>query len=263
MERLVGSVGVRRFVALVAVVQLVTGVVAAFTVAPPELVAPVLVIPPPPPPAPVVAPVPAPLPVPGETDAALAAGPEVPLFDAAGAAQPFKALKNPTFEGVPLVLHVIEDQGAWLHVQVNTRPNGSTAWIQRSAVLVTRVPNRIVINLGARRLTVLHGNDVLVDHPVAIGAPSGPTPVGEFYIDATVHLANADGPYGVGQLSVSGFSEVYKSFGGGIGQIAIHGTNNPSAIGGTVSHGCVRMLNNDWNEVASLAPNGTPVSIRA
>ncbi len=161
------------------------------------------------------------------------------------------------------MLHVLEDRGPWLHVRVNTRPNGATAWVRRADVNLRRVPNRIIIELGERRLTVLHSNDVLAQHTVAIGQPSAPTPTGEFYVDATVHLANATGPYGIGQLSVSGFSNVHQTFGGGIGQIAIHGTNSPRTIGGTVSAGCIRMLNDAWTQVAAMAPNGTPVSIRA
>ena len=199
---------------------------------------------------------------PGPTAAADATGPEVQLFQAAGAAKPFKALSNPTWEDVPLVLHVLEDKGDWLHVRVNIRPNGTTAWIRRSEVYVRPIPNRIVIELSARRLTLLKGNEILAQHKVAIGAPDVPTPTGEFYVDATVRIANPNGPYGVGQMSVSGFSNVLKSFGGGIGQIAIHGTNNPGTIGGTVSHGCIRMLNDAWTQVQSMSPNGTPVSIR-
>ncbi len=244
--------------AVAVLLQLVAGVVGALTISAPTAQAAAIAppAPPPPPPAPVA------VPVPGEADAADAAGPVVPLFQSAAAPQPSGELKNPTFEGVPLVFAVLEDQGAWLHVRINVRPNGATAWIRRSDVSMRHISNRIVVELGARKLQVLHGNDVLAEHPVAIGAPSGPTPVGEFYVDATVHITRPDSPYGVGQLSVSGFSEVYKSFGGGIGQIAIHGTNNPRSIGGNASHGCVRMLNDAWNQVAALAPNGTPVSIR-
>ena len=257
--------------AVVVAIQLVVGLVAAVLVAPPEADAtsfPVAFALPVPIPEPVELPsVPAPgpeapPPVPGEVDAADATGLTVNLFESAGAAKPFKTLTNPTFEGVPLVLMVLEDQGPWLHVRVNIRPNGSTAWVRSSDVTLRRVANRILIELGERRLTVLHGNDVLAQHKVAIGKPSSPTPTGEFYVDATVRLGNKPGPYGVGQLSVSGFSNVHKTFGGGIGQIAIHGTNNPAAIGGTASAGCIRMLNAAWLQVAELAPNGTPVSIR-
>lgn len=162
------------------------------------------------------------------------------------------------------MLQVLEHKGEWLHVRVNSRPNGKTAWIQRNEVALRRVPNRIVIDVGDRTLTVLHGNDVLAQHPVGVGTARTPTPLGEFYVDATVDLSKKpNGPYGAGQLSVSGFSEVLKSFGGGIGQIAIHGTNSPGSVGGNVSNGCIRMLNAAFKEVAALAPNGTPVSIRA
>jgi len=200
---------------------------------------------------------------PGETQAADAISQVVPLFEAPGAAKPFKTLTNPTWEGVPLVLHVLEDRGPWLLVRTNNRPNGSTAWVRRADVNLRRMPNRIIIELGARRLTVLHGNDVLAQHLVGIGTARTPTPAGEFYVDATVNIANDRGTYGAGQLSVSGFSDVLQSFDGGIGQIAIHGWNNPSAMGQAVSNGCIRMTNDAWREVASLASNGTPVSIRA
>ena len=258
-------------VSVVVLLVLVAGAVAILTLSKPKAAA---VAPAPPPQAPITEPVPepepepmlapvAPEPVPGETDAADAVGTSVSLFKAPGAATSFRTLTNPTWEGVPLVLHVQEDQGEWLHVRVNTRPNGAMAWVRRSEVTLRRVPNRIVIDVGDRTLTVLHGNDVLAQHPVGVGTAATPTPLGEFYVDATVDLANTKGPYGVGQLSVSGFSEVLKSFAGGIGQIAIHGTNSPGGIGRPVSNGCIRMLNPAWTQVANMAVNGTPVSIRA
>jgi len=248
--------------AVAAVLQLAAGIVAVLTLPVPEAVAVAPPVPPPPPvPEPVV--LPAPPPVPGETDAADAVSAEVPLFKAAGAGAPFGTLTNPTWEGVPLVLHVLETQGEWHRVRVNTRPNGATAWVRRADVALRRVPNRIVIEVGARKLTVLHGNTVLAEHGVGVGTRATPTPLGEFYVDATVNLSPATGPYGAGQLSVSGFSEVHMTFAGGIGQIAIHGTNNPRNIGAAVSNGCIRMLNPAWAQVAALAPDGTPVSIRA
>ena len=258
-------------VTVVVALQLVAGVVSVFTVSAPEAVA--VEAPPPPVALPVPEPAieevaaeplvaPPPEPFYGPTDAADAIVPRVALFQAPGAPTPFKTLTNPTFENVPLILHVLEAQGDWLHVRVNTRPNGARAWIRRADVTMRRVPNRIVIEVGARRLKVVSGSQVLAEHPVAVGAPGTPTPLGEFYVDATVNL-KPGGPYGVGQLSVSGFSEVLKSFGGGIGQIAIHGTSNPRSVGGAVSNGCIRMLNPAWLLVSALAPNGTPVTIKA
>ena len=53
-----------------------------------------------------------------------------------------------------------------------------------------------------------------------------------------------------------------QSFGGGPGQIGIHGTNEPGALGTDVSHGCVRISNASITKLARLLPLGTPVQIR-
>lgn len=42
----------------------------------------------------------------------------------------------------------------------------------------------------------------------------------------------------------------------------IHGTDDPSSIGRLVSHGCIRMYNDDVLELSSLVPIGTRVTIR-
>lgn len=42
---------------------------------------------------------------------------------------------------------------------------------------------------------------------------------------------------------------------------ALHGTNNPSSIGQAVSHGCVRLRNEDIETLYGMVPVGTPVFI--
>lgn len=188
----------------------------------------------------------------------------VPLFQSPNVPWPGgRALAHPTREGLALVFLVRENRGDWLRVQIPVRPNGTTAWVRRSDVSLRNVPNHLLVERGARRLTVFHGAQSLGQFPVAVGAPDGPTPTGDFFVDGVVRLARTTGAYGVGQLSVAAFSDVYQTFGGGNGAIAIHGTNRPELIGGTVSHGCIRMLNPDWLKVANLAPTGTPVRIVA
>ena len=60
-----------------------------------------------------------------------------------------------------------------------------------------------------------------------------------------------------------GSRDVHETFGGGIGQIALHGTNRPELIGQAVSNGCIRMTNEDITQVEALAAVGTPVTIVA
>lgn len=45
------------------------------------------------------------------------------------------------------------------------------------------------------------------------------------------------------------------------GSYGIHGTNNPKSIGKAVSHGCVRLYNEEIIKVYDRTPVGTPVSI--
>lgn len=42
---------------------------------------------------------------------------------------------------------------------------------------------------------------------------------------------------------------------------ARHGTNRPKAIGKAVSHGCVRLRNEDIEKLYGMVPVGTPVYI--
>ena len=65
------------------------------------------------------------------------------------------------------------------------------------------------------------------------------------------------------QVSVSGFSDTLQTFGGGVGQIAMHGTNRPELLGQPVSNGCVRMTNDAITKMVQLAPLGTPVNVVA
>ena len=42
---------------------------------------------------------------------------------------------------------------------------------------------------------------------------------------------------------------------------AIHGTNQPETVGRAVSHGCVRLRNEDIAKLYAMVPVGTPVYI--
>lgn len=169
-------------------------------------------------------------------------------------------MDNPTHEGLPVVFLVLGEQGPWLRVQVSMRPNERVGWVKRSQVVVRTVPNRIVVRLAERRLVVYEGTEEVLSEPVAVGSSRTPTPTGRFFVDGWV-LLDGTGPYGIGQLSVAGFSEVLHSFGGGVGQIAIHGTNSPELLGQPVSNGCVRMENDALLRLVEIVELGTPVEI--
>lgn len=196
--------------------------------------------------------------------AADAAGPLVELFSEPGVPHAERpTMDNPTHEGLAVVFQVLEEQPEYLKVRVSSRPNGLVAWVKRDQVTLREVPNRVVVEVGARRVTVYRGDEVLLQETAAVGTDRTPTPLGDFFVDGIVDLDYKGGPYGAYQVSVSGFSDVLQSFGGGNGQIALHGTNQPDLLGQPVSNGCIRLSNDAITRLAWLTPTGTPVQVVA
>lgn len=191
--------------------------------------------------------------------AAHAGVPNVALYETATSTEPMFSLPNPTHENVPLAFLVRKERGSRYLVAVPIRPNGSEAWIDKDQVFTNEVPNHILVEVGARRLTVLHGDEVVMATNVAVGKDVTPTPLGHFYVDISV----AQNTYTPWILSVAGFSDQLQSFSGGIGQIAIHGWSDTSVLGQNVSNGCVRVSFDDLWRLKDLAPVGTPVDIVA
>jgi lipoprotein-anchoring transpeptidase ErfK/SrfK len=195
---------------------------------------------------------------PGASQAAFGAVGQIPIFSAPDGAQT-KTMRNPTVEGMQIVFGVKETKGDWLKVQLPARPNGATGWVRKSDVLVKSVPNHIVIEVNKRKLSAFKGSKLLMEAPVGVGTSKTPTPTGNYYVDFSVK--NPGSPYGAHMLSVAAFSNVLTNFGGGVGQIAIHGWGNDGSVGAFSSNGCLRLLNKDVTRLAGMAPAGTPVFI--
>jgi hypothetical protein len=86
-------------------------------------------------------------------------------------------------------------------------------------------------------------------YTVAVGNPSTPTPVGEYQI---IYKGKDWGSsYGPRWLGLNVPWGIY----------GIHGTNKPYSIGQHLSHGCIRMRNNDVIELFEMIPLGTKVAI--
>lgn len=108
-------------------------------------------------------------------------------------------------------------------------------------------PVEIIINIGAKRLTVYKGGREFRQYVVATGKEETPTPTGVFTV--VNKQVNPGGSYGTRWLGLS-----RRGYG-------IHGTNDPSSIGKAASNGCVRMFNEDVEALFDIAPVGTVVRI--
>ena len=148
----------------------------------------------------------------------------------------------------------------WLRILLPIRPNDAAGWVRMGEVTVQRIHQRIVVDLSEKSLRYYRDGHLQHDFSVGIGRPETPTAVGTFYVWAQVPQASSSGPYGVFALGLSGFSPVLTDWPGG-GRMAIHGTANPGDRGQMVSHGCVRVFNDDMVDLRRV-PLGTPVVIK-
>lgn len=108
-------------------------------------------------------------------------------------------------------------------------------------------PIEIIVNIGAKRLTVYKNGSIFREYIVATGKEDTPTPVGVF--EVVNKEIDPGGPYGTRWLGLSA-----KGYG-------IHGTNNPASIGTAASNGCIRMYNEDIEALFDITAVGTPVRI--
>ncbi len=107
----------------------------------------------------------------------------------------------------------------------------------------------IKISLTRRLLFLMNATSVVRTYPVGVGKAATATPTGKYQIVSKVR--NPGGPFGAIWM---GLSEPHYG---------IHGTNNPTSIGGAVSKGCIRMHNRDALELAGMIAIGTTVIIQA
>ncbi len=170
-----------------------------------------------------------------------------------------QTLSNPQESGAPLTLLVVEGREGWVKVSLPQRPNGSTGWVRAQDVTLNRLVYRLEVSTDRNTLTLFKDDRSVKTYPVATGTGGTPTPHGSFYLTELVEPTN--GGYGPFAFGVSAFSDVLTSFGGGTGQIGLHGTDDESSIGRSVSHGCIRLSNADITELAGLLPLGTPITI--
>jgi lipoprotein-anchoring transpeptidase ErfK/SrfK len=131
-------------------------------------------------------------------------------------------------------------------------------------------PGTIVIRTGERRLYYFVGAGEAIRYPVGVGRAgmqwSGTASINGKYIEpawsapasirrdyrslpSVVPGGSSHNPMGAAAMTLSG------------GEYAIHGTNAPGTIGGFVSHGCIRMYNEDIMDLYGRVGVGTRVVV--
>lgn len=161
------------------------------------------------------------------------------------------------------VLPVIAQRPGWLDVRLAQRPNESTAWVLSRDVTLTTTPYAIVIDLAQTHLHLYRSAREIFSAPVGVGTPQYPTPPGRFF---TAFFAAPPTPgYGAFVMVTSAHSNVITDWDmSGDAMVAIHGPLGSGALIGTtgarVSHGCIRMHENDLLHLRDV-PAGSPIYI--
>jgi len=131
-------------------------------------------------------------------------------------------------------------------------------------------PGTIVIRTHERRLYYYLGGGKALRYPVGVGragqqwsgtafvngkylnpAWTPPSDIRSDYSDVPTVIpgGSPQNPMGAAALTLSR------------GEYAIHGTNRPESIGGFVSHGCIRMYNEDITDLFGRVDYHTPVVV--
>jgi lipoprotein-anchoring transpeptidase ErfK/SrfK len=131
-------------------------------------------------------------------------------------------------------------------------------------------PGTIVVKTGERRLYLILDNGRAMRYPVGVGRYgkqwAGTTRIEGKYTNPAwsppsevkrdkpnmpdvIPGGSPRNPMGVAAMTLSG------------GEYAIHGTNMPGSVGGFVSYGCIRMLNDDITDLYQRVSVGTTVVV--
>ncbi|MDY6084933.1 MAG: L,D-transpeptidase [Dialister sp.] len=120
---------------------------------------------------------------------------------------------------------------------------------------------RIEVNLASRLLALYQGDVRIRMYPVAPGRPDTPTPLGwRKVVSMEINPDWIDPETGIVVPTGPGNPLGYRWIGIG-GNYGIHGTNRPGSIGKYASHGCMRMYENDVEDLFSHIVKGIPVDI--
>lgn len=107
----------------------------------------------------------------------------------------------------------------------------------------------IVVKVSQRVLEVYSDGNLHKTYRIAVGKSGTPTPIGEW------NVVWKDYNWG------TGFGTRWIGINVPWGIYGIHGTNKPWSIGQFASHGCIRMRNQDVEELFEWVPINTPVRI--
>jgi len=148
--------------------------------------------------------------------------------------------------------------------------SGTPAEARQTVAISGYSPGTIVVRTGQRALYYVLDSGHALRYPVGVGRAgkqwSGTSYINGKYVNpawsppadvrrdkpslpAVIPGGSPHNPMGVAAMTLAG------------GEYAIHGTNQPSSIGGFVSYGCIRMYNQDITDLFGRVGVGATVVV--
>ncbi|CEJ45705.1 ErfK/YbiS/YcfS/YnhG-like protein (Uncharacterized protein) [Umezakia ovalisporum] len=124
----------------------------------------------------------------------------------------------------------------------------------------------VVVNLSQRRTYVYKRGEVIASYPIAVGKKGWETPTGSFRVTDMEEYPIWEHPI-TGEIFPSGVNSPLGSrwigfWSDGRNAIGFHGTPDTHLLGSAISHGCLRMRNDDVRLLYKQVNIGTIVSVR-
>jgi len=122
------------------------------------------------------------------------------------------------------------------------------------------------VSLGKRQVSVYQGNTRLKTYSIAIGRTGWETPKGVFRVNQILQNPTWIQPFTDEFISPD---DPRNPLGGywigfwtdGRNSIGFHGTSDPKSVGSAISHGCLRMHNQDIQELFQMVQSDTLVRV--
>ena len=149
-------------------------------------------------------------------------------------------------------------------------PPGGEIVLPSAHVLPSGPRDGIIINLGDQRLYSFEPQGQVLSFPIGVGHGSSVTPVGSttvigkredptWFPPASLRKADPLLPTAVPPGPANPLGKYALDL--GWPEYVVHGTNRPYGIGLRISHGCVRLRNDDISRLYERVEIGTPVHV--
>ncbi|HEY9621362.1 MAG TPA: L,D-transpeptidase [Crinalium sp.] len=148
---------------------------------------------------------------------------------------------------------------------INSEPASESPASQQSPTAPTAI--RLQVSLHRRQVDLYRGDHKLKSYPIAIGQQGWETPIGTFQVRQKflnprwIHpltnqtIAPDDPTNPLGGYWIGFWTD-------GRNWVGFHGTPDAASVGNPVSHGCLRMYDQDIAELFPLVRMGTVVTVK-